>query len=186
MTSDPYVFYRGVPRALASEGAPALEKGYRMETWKPGVFQWKPRGLLLKPMLPWWLFRLLGVFRSPGYRIILIYAQNGEVAHYSVVLPAHFKTPFMEPGDLQIGPVGTDERHRRKGLASAAIREILSQFRDRNAALWYIARADNEASRKVIEKIGFQLFADGVKKKRPGFGFFDVFVVTRPYGKTNP
>lgn len=179
-----YFFYRGTAGFLPEE-THELEEGYWLEMWEPGPLCFKPRHLFFMPMLAWWAFRYFGVFWRSGYRIFIIYGPDGDVAHYSVVLPAHFKTPFMDPDDLQIGPVGTNDRHRRRGLASAAIREILSQFRDRKGAFWYIVRADNEVSQRVIEKIGFERVGEGVKKKRPGLGFFDTFVVTCFYGKTD-
>lgn len=85
---------------------------------------------------------------------------------YSVVLPKYFRYPFMAKNDLQIGPCWTHNEHRRKGIASYAIQEILESYKERDRKFWYIVREKNIASVQFAEKAGFTLYGKGVRKKR--------------------
>lgn len=181
MKQQKYIFYCGESNKLIFGNTTLdLENDCGFEIWKPRIYRISPKGLFFPALLVWWVFHYCRIFRTLDYRIFLIYFKNKKVAHYSVVLPKHFRTPFMDKNDLQIGPVGTDKNHRRRGLASYAIQRILNFYKTKNSKFWYVVREENEGSRKLIEKIGFIKCGEGIKKKRFGFGLFDVFVLSEP------
>ena len=181
MKQQKYLFYCGKSNIVTSTNV-SLESDYTFEIWRPKIYKIAPRGLFFKVFLIWWVFRYLGLFSSSNYRIFIIYhKKSGKVAHYSVVLPKHFRTPFMEKNDLQIGPVGTFETHRRKGLASYAIQEILKFYKKQNSKFWYIVRKENEISRRCIEKMDFIAYGEGIKKKRFVGGLFDTYIIEKKF-----
>jgi ribosomal protein S18 acetylase RimI-like enzyme len=180
MKKQKYIYYCGNYDRLSSKSL-ILEKGYRLEVWSPKIHRLTPKNLFFKPIIVWWLFYYFKIFKSCDYKIFIIYFGNKEIAHYSVVLPKHFKTPFMEKNDLQIGPIGTNENHRRKGLASYAINRILEFYKEKKCNFWYITREENEASRKFVEGAGFTKYGEGTKIKKIGFGLFDTFVLEKKY-----
>ena len=99
------------------------------------------------------------------------------MAHYSLVLPKYFRTPFMGNNDLQIGPVGTIEKHQRKGLAIFAITKILEFYKDKDINFWYIFRKENEPSKRLIEKVGLTKHGEGIRFKESGFDLFSPFII---------
>ena len=175
-----YIFYCSNHNALNLRSL-SLKNDYSFELWKPQIDKITPKNLFFKSLIVWWVFYYFRIFRSYDYRIFIIYFKNKEVAHYSVVLPKFFRTPFMKNDDLQIGPIGTNEKHRRKGLNSYAIAQIFEFFRGRDINFWYIVREENKISREFIEKIGFIKYGEGIKKKRFGFGLFDTFIIEKKY-----
>ena len=144
--------------------AEKLEAGYSFKIWRPKIYEFWPKGLFFSISVVWWLLHTLKIFKNSEYKIFLIYYNNREVANYSVVLPKYFRTPFLGKNDLQIGPVGTAENHRRKGLALYAIRKIIEFYKDRDIKFWYVARKENGPSLLLAEKIGLKKFGEGEKK----------------------
>lgn len=82
----------------------------------------------------------------------------------------------MEKNDLQIGPIGTSEEHRRKGLSTFAIQKIIEFYKKQNVRFWYVAREENTISRQCIEQFGFNVYGEGTK-----IGFFGKFVIEKKY-----
>ena len=173
-----YIFYCGKSDNINLTNL-NLEENYSFSVWKPKLYQITPKGLFFPSLFAWWFFHFLRIFSNSNYRIFLIYYKDEKVVHYSVVQPKHFKTPFMEENDLQIGPVGTDENHRQKGLASYTINKIINFYKGQNVKFWYITREENEPSRQLIESAGFAKCGGGIKKKRFIFGFLDIFILSK-------
>ncbi len=173
-----YIFYCGKSDNINPVDI-NLEKDYSFSVWKPKLYQMTPKGLFFSSLCVWWFFHFLRIFSNSNYRVFLIYYKNKKVAHYSVVQPKHFKTPFMEENDLQIGPVGTDENHRRKGLASYTINKIINFYKGQNIKFFYITRKENEPSKQFIESVGFKKCGEGIKKKRFIFGLLDIFILSK-------
>ena len=184
MSQWEYIFYRGNYKNLKLKNL-KLEKDYRFEIWRPGIYRLTPPKLFFKNLLGWWLLHYFKIFKSYDYKLFVIYFKNGEVVHYSVILPKYFSTPFMRNGDLQIGPVGTDKKHRRKGLALFAIAKIIEFYKDKDINFWYISRKENEPSKRLIEKIGFVKYGEGVKVKKFGLNILGSFVIKNNFYKND-
>ena len=178
MKNQRYLFYCG-RKDILNQGSGTLEQDYILKIWTPKIYQIAPKGLGRRAFFGWGILHYLRVFRRQDYRVFLIYYKNREIIHYSVVQPKHFKTPFMGENDLQIGPVGTDENHRQKGLASYTINKIINFYKGQNVKFWYITREENEPSRQLIESAGFAKCGGGIKKKRFIFRFLDIFILSK-------
>ena len=176
MKQREYIFYRGNYKSLKAENSEP-EKDYQLDIWTPKIWQIAPKNLFFKSFIAWWAFHYFRIFKNREYKIFIIYFKGKEMAHYSLVLPKYFRTPFMGDDDLQIGPVGTIKKHQRKGLATFVITKILEFYKDKDINFWYISRKENEPSRRLIEKIGFTKYGEGLRVKRFGFHFFGSFVV---------
>jgi GNAT superfamily N-acetyltransferase len=99
------------------------------------------------------LFRV--VKRDDRYRVFLVTAPDGSLAHHSMVFPKYRRFPFMGANDLQVGDVWTAPRHRGRGLATFAMQEILRAAPQPHQVYWYVADEENAASIRVAEKNGF-------------------------------
>jgi RimJ/RimL family protein N-acetyltransferase len=130
----------------------------------------------------------LRVFATRDYAILLIF-QGERVVHRTCLLPAHFRFPFMGPGDLQAAGIWTAPEHRGTGLGQVALEAILQRLEDPARTLWYMVRADNHASIRLAQKAGFQLWGRGLKRARLGLGplgRFDITTETDPQGLRPP
>ena len=179
MENKKYIFYLGEPQKiiLSDEN---LDNNYNLSIWRPKVYKIAPKGAARPFVLLcfiWWIFHYFRIFANSNYCIFVIYhIKTGKMAHYSVVSPRYFRTSFMGKNDIQIGPIGTDDVHRRKGLANYAIQKIIEFYRNKDINFWYLAREENIASRKCIENFGFIMYGEGIKK-----GLFKKFSIEKKY-----
>lgn len=167
-----WLFYRTAPSGAGE--FPALAGGYSAETWHPTLFRIVPSGFPILPFAAWWLFHTLRVFSNRDFGILLIRYQ-GSVVHRSVITPAYFRFPFMSKIDLQVGDTWTHPNHRGKGLATIALRIILSRPSPPERRFWYVVEADNKASIRVVEKAGFQMAGKGDRTTRLGLGLLGAY-----------
>ena len=172
MADEKYYFYRYSTRASDKALKISLPEGYEFKVFVP---RWPvispaglPPGFGMRIFRVWWLMRTFGMFRNrDGYRVYTIY-KDLSLAHYSVLLPWHRKYSFMAKEDFEIGPIGTLQEHRRLGLAASAIAYVKKEHAESGCRLWYIVRAANEPSVKLIEKCGFERYAIGRRDKSFG------------------
>ncbi len=177
MKAQKYIFYCEKPSEINSV-VKSLPKGYSFKIWTPKIYRIAPRGLHKKAFFIYWFLYYLGFFVKRDYKIFTVYCdKKKELAHYSVILPKFFRTRFMGKEDLQIGPIGTNSKHRRKGLANYTIGRILEFYREKDFNFWYVVRKENKISRHVIEKIGFQKYGEGFKRKK----IFRTFIIDKRY-----
>ncbi len=146
-----------------------LPEGYSLKIWRPSIFELIPKGLSKFPFILWSIMHYLKLFINSNYNIFLVYC-NKEIIHYSGVLPKHFKYPFMNNNDIQIGPCWTHTEHRRKGIASFVIKKIIETYKKPGCKFWYITREENIPSKKFIESLGFLKYGIGFKKNKFGIG----------------
>ena len=179
-SSQRYIFYRG-KSAVSKSAEIFLDKDYTFKIWQPKIYEPCPKGLFFIALIAWWIFYYLRLFIGSEYRIFIIYYKNKKVAHYSVVSSKYFRTPFMENNNLQIGPVGTNKDHRKRGLAFFTIQKILEFYKDKNIKFWYVTRKENEPSVHLIEKASFIKYGEGIKKKRFIGGLFDIYIIERRF-----
>lgn len=173
-----YVYYCANSENLRSKEI-KLTPGFKMEIWTPKLSSIAPKGLTSLSFIAWWLFHWLKIFKTPNYKIYLIFTQDGSLAHYTVLLPAHFRFPFMEDSDLQIGPLGTYAHYRKKGLAQFALYSILRDYSQSNKKFWYVTRKENEPSLKLIEKLNFEKHGEGIKRKHFKSRLLSCFYITK-------
>ncbi len=118
---------------------------------------------------------------NSNFDFALIY-DGKQVVHYTgIYLTRSFQYPFMEKEDLQLGPAWTHEQHRRKGLASYALHEILKTYESRNRTFWATIKENNTASIRYIERGGFLKYATGIKKT---FGIYSLKKVIKSINAT--
>jgi len=155
-----------------------LPRGYTARIWKPEKLEMVPYGMqnMMTLFVTWWLMGKFGLFSCDDFCVCIIYYDKLAV-HYSVVLPRFFRVPFIAKNDLQIGPVSTNIDHRKKGLASFAINEIMNTFCSDSRTFWYITRTNNIASIKTCEKADFVKYAECTRKPILGVDLLATFVI---------
>lgn len=171
-----YAFYVGRAQDKGHAAA-SLDQQYFVEVWKPTLRRLVPKSPAKAPFFVWSALKFLKLFGSAHY-VVFFVKHGGRVVHYSVVLPKYFRTPFMGKNDLQIGPCWTHNEHRRKGIASYVIHEILESYKEADRRFWYIVREDNIPSRRLVEKAGFTLYGKGVREKRFGIRAMGAFSIS--------
>lgn len=93
---------------------------------------------------------------------------NGEIAHYSFVMPKCYKFPFMRSprsGDIVIGPCVTTEKDRGRGLYPYVLSRIIESHTN-GGTIYMIVRDDNTSSIRGITKVGFEKKATIEKDNR--------------------
>jgi|SRR3989344_3597520 len=178
ITSQKYIFY--INHSGKISGKSDLPAGYYLKIWQPSILGLSPKGLPKFPFILWSIMHYLKLFRNSNYRIFLVY-YNKRIVHYSVVLSKHFKYPFMDNDDIQIGPCWTNIEHRRKGIASYAIKKIVEAHKKSGRKFWYVTREENIPSKKFIESLGFLKYGIGFKKRRGGIGALGYFFLEHKY-----
>jgi|GEM_PF-714632 len=103
-------------------------------------------------------------YRSRGYCEAHLAYDAGKLVHYCFLLPASFRVPLMQPGDLEIGPYWTDPEYRGRGITPHSVGIIKASHP--GTSLYILMRRDNGASMRVAEKNAFLKIAECVRKKR--------------------
>lgn len=126
----------------------------KVESQKISLFRpfLKGEGRSLKTLLVRGLFWL----QSKGdFRIYYVRENgNGKPIHTSYVIGASGKFPFMERGDIHIGPCTTDPDHRGKGIYKQVLRTIHADHCTHRSRAFMIVHEDNLPSIKGIEAAG--------------------------------
>lgn len=140
--------------------------GFAIRYWRPGIFNWKPKGKPLKYYI-YTIFQLTGIFKNKSFAYIeLLDKSTGVSAASLLVVPAHFKYPFMKKQDIQFTYVMTKPEYRGRRLAIILLQEAWARRSDRSGTAWYVTNSENTASIRVAEKTGFTL--DGYGKREGG------------------
>lgn len=143
----------------------AILKEYQIEQFVPTFLNLK-KHMANRLLYLFWYFVTLG-----SYKIIYL-KKNGEIVHYTHILPKFFKLPFLSVNDLEIGPSWTKESCRGKRIFPAIIHYIVESFNERGRSFHIFSHMDNISSQKAIEKVGFQMWAKGYKS-----GFLGIYKV---------
>lgn len=167
--------------ALASEAAEETppegpEDGYSYRIWRPSDGGMRPPGVNERAFSVWRLFHALRIFSNRDYGVFVIY-HGTELAHRSGIFPRYFRFPFMGKDDLQIGDTWTAPEHRGKGLATFALRRIMSERRKPGRTFWYLVEEDNRSSIRAAEKAGMVKKGEGRRTKRFGVGLLGTYVM---------
>ncbi len=88
------------------------------------------------------------------------------MVHYTRSSPGHvIRTPFMAKGDAKFS-TWTHELHRGKGLSTFAAKTLMKDFENGNFYFWWYCNNDNEASKRVAEKLGFAFAGKGMYQEK--------------------
>jgi RimJ/RimL family protein N-acetyltransferase len=167
MRAMAYLFFQ---RTFSPGPGRPLPPGLVLAFWRPERLRLRPGGFPARPFLLWGWWHALGVFRSRGYAIALLF-EDGALVHRTCLLPAHYRFPFMGPGDLQAAGLWTRPDRRGAGLGLLALGEACRRCADPAGTLWYMAREDNRASIRLAGKAGFTPWGRGRKRAWPGLGW---------------
>jgi RimJ/RimL family protein N-acetyltransferase len=163
---DEYLFF-----AMTGRVNVGGEVDERVTFWRPSWTEVRPDGLTGRAALVWWAFDRFGVFSNENYAIAVV-RDGDRLVHRSYVFPGYFRFPFMAPNDLQIGDTWTDPAARGRGLATAAIRAVVTRYAAAGRMLWYVVDRGNVPSVRAIQRAGFSLVGRGRRVSRFGFRVF--------------
>jgi RimJ/RimL family protein N-acetyltransferase len=169
-------FVRSPGESLAASMRRETAAGGMIAVLKPGLLYLKPRGAPWRPFVLLWLWRWIMTAGSRRYSLYTV-RYGRDLVHFSCVLPSSFRFPFMQPGDVLIGPVWTHPSYRGRGYAGAALRRIVADHQGQRQ--WYLVRRANRASQALIETAGFHKGGSGVRTRRLGLvllGSFELAV----------
>lgn len=134
---------------------------YKFVIWKPSLFKFYPPNKNIKYII-YWIFHYLNIFSNKNYSAYLVF-DNGKIISSLLVVPAHFKWPFMGDNDVQFTYVMTHPDYRGQGLASNMINDMILNLSERVDEFWYVTDTDNISSMRVAEKIGFDMYSEAEK-----------------------
>ncbi|MBF0544811.1 MAG: GNAT family N-acetyltransferase [Candidatus Riflebacteria bacterium] len=144
-----------------------LPAGFYETFWIP-TFSDIFKNELGKKFYRWYFPFFFSVIKSkPLFGAKCIWKEN-QLVHHSFFSRSCFKWPFMNPKDIQIGPVSTDEPFRRRGLAKYSLFSIIKEFPKSGRNYWWIVRKENIFSIKLVEEMGFTF--ESLLEKRPFLG----------------
>jgi len=172
--SPKYIFYKlALKKDMEYISKQDIDPKYLYYLWKPRSIFSKPPGLPKFPFLIWSIIYFKkNLYSNYGYKVSLILSNN-KCINYCVILPFHFKFPFMGLNDFQIGPVWTHPNYRGKGLARFSIGRIIELYSKEEAtSFWYITRAENLDSIRLAESLGFEKIGEG--ERLSPFGIYKI------------
>lgn len=152
------------------------KSNYNFALWKPFWCKVFPPGFFHIKFIVWWLFHFLRIFRNPEYGVLVGY-DGKQVMHRSVILPPYMRFPFMAKDDLQISDVWTKPDYRGKGIATAALKMIITEMKKHDRKLWYVVEESNISSIHVAEKVGLKKVGRGYRTKSFGFNLLGAYLI---------
>lgn len=134
-----------------------LDGDFIIKIWKPNATHFIPPQKPAKYLL-YWIFHVMGIFKSNDYCVILVYKSNKLVAS-AMMVPRYFKWPFMADKDLQLTYVMTNPEFRGRGIGELMLKEAINMFSDEDRNLWYVTDTGNTASIRLCVRMGFNFFS---------------------------
>jgi len=131
---------------------------YKLSILKPKISDLHKLGHGFVVNLFWYLI-------SHGKVEVLQLTDSEYIVHFSYICPKVYRFPFMKTGDIQIGPCLTFEKYQKRGIYSAVLKYLISEYCKQNRTLWIYCNENNEASRKTIEKVGFKYYGNATINK---------------------
>jgi ubiquinone/menaquinone biosynthesis C-methylase UbiE/RimJ/RimL family protein N-acetyltransferase len=177
-----FVVYRVALNDVAEEhtSADRADEGRTFEaiTWKPAPWRILPLSIfggsktrcacdLAWPVFAYlWLYYYFSSFdKHRWYRVRLV-RDRDQLVHVTIEMSRDFRYPFMEDGDIEVGPAWTHPEYRGLGIASSVLAAVLSQAaREGRRAAWWICRDDNLPSRRIPLRNGMRLIGRAVKER---------------------
>lgn len=145
------------PRKILVFKTPAIRPPERpvaiqLVRWRPSFGSIRPPRKPTKYAL-YSLFHFLGLFGSAAFQQVTAQIGGRSVGSLLIV-PAHYKYPFMARNDVQLTYVLVDPLYRGQGIAWQM---MFDATRDVNADIWYVTEETNGASIALAKKAGFEL-----------------------------
>jgi len=138
-----------------------LDDQFECFYFKPSIFKRKLHKGLYRHSDILYIFWFLFTFGR--FEILYILdKKNGEIAHFSNILPSIFKYNFMKKNDVQIVNCWTYKEYRGRSLYSFALSNIQNKFK--NNIIWIGSKTTNLSSLNAIRKSGFKQVFDVEKK----------------------
>ena len=135
---------------------------YDVSIWKPSLVNIYPPNKNFRYVI-YWLFHWLKVFRNKRYASGMI-LDGEKMVSSLLVVPTHFKWPFMGKDDVQFTYVMTNSEYRGRGLAKKMIQIMISELNHDVDSFWYVTDTENKASISVAEKLGFEFVGYAERK----------------------
>jgi RimJ/RimL family protein N-acetyltransferase len=143
-----------------------IPAGFQMRIWRPRLARPLPpvrlhrlgnEKMLTLPSLVF--FYLNDIYRGVphNYKISIATNESQQVIGFVVLRGGDFRFPFMDPGDVQLGPVWIADSYRGRGLAVNLCRLILLQVTEQGSNVWWLCRRNNKPSQAVARKLLFRL-----------------------------
>lgn len=152
-----------------------LPAGLFLTLWEPSITSLKPRKAPIV-LSVWWFYYFFKIaLEKKAYSVVLVY-KDDVIVHRTVISSKCFKFPFMNDGDIQIGPSWTSPECRNQKIASSVISGIVRRYEKEGGKIYWISREANYASRELIEGIGFE--ECGRVKKKKLMGIVSIFEKT--------
>lgn len=150
-----YVFYRST--GIPVERLIPIESKYHFFYFRPTIPGWSFHKTNGAVNLMWYLLT------AGKYSIAYVVdREDGQIVHFSYILPKTVRFPFMGAGDRHIVGCQTDSAHRCRSLYTCTLQRIV---RDHPGGVkWITARPANAASVRGIEKAGFEYAGRGKKR----------------------
>lgn len=143
-------------KRLGNAASVDLGAGYHIQKWNPAVFRLLPPNKGYKYIL-YWIFHYAKIFKNRKYSAYFIYNNEDELVSSCLVVPSHFKWPFMNRDDVQFTYVMTRPEFKGQGMAGKLINKVIELIEPEVDNFWYVTDTGNTASIKVAEKMGFKL-----------------------------
>lgn len=131
--------------------------------WTPSITSIIPKGKP-KSYFIYSLFLFFRIFKNKKY--YSFHSLDGhEISSSFLVLPAHYRWPFMQLNSIQFTYVVTKKEYRGRGLAWVGIYQAYLQLKNQGIEyFWYITDSENIASQKLAKKMGFNLVGSASRK----------------------
>lgn len=140
-----------------------IPKHLSLHWWRPGLKHFIPPGKG-KKYFAYWLFHYFHIFKNRDYSALFV--KKGDLIVGSMlIVPAHFKWPFMGKKDLQFTYVKTSPEFRGQGIGSLMLQACLQKFKKKGRTFWYVTNKENVVSQRLCEKVGFKFAGPGFTKK---------------------
>ena len=110
-------------------------------------------------------WNLITFFRAKAY---VVRDEAGDIIHYSYIIPACSKFPFLRKGiyrDIEIGPCYTRKESRGNGIYPFVLSAIIKEELNNSGFAYMIVENWNHASQKGISKVGFKKVGE-IRKDR--------------------
>ena len=147
----------------ATTGNAEARPDARLSKWRPSLRSMKPGNKRWKYVF-YSVFHWARIFRNRDYCLISVEA-DGEQKASMLVVPAHFRWPFMGRKDVQLTYVLTSYGARRQGWASYLVNHGVCQLAREDREIWYVTDTNNVASQRLAERSGFELVGKAEPRK---------------------
>ena len=150
-----------------------LSQNYELVKWEPLVYKIVPDNIQFETsgFVKNWIFHFPRLLTRGSTYSVYSLMWNNEVLCQCILTPASLRYQFMGPNDFQFGLVYTSPNHRNKKLANAMVKAVITELGNSHT-YWWLTEVDNFASRKLAERVGFNLVGKAVRRSIMGFSYY--------------